>query len=209
MRSYTLPVAMMTGFLIVAAAGAARADDTPSQMSVRRVRSDSFGYLLLGFGRVFGNQTYRGPNDGIGYRAELDSFGVDVAASLLRCACGGPEPEPVGMGWNVTGLYFLKPAGDASMYVGGGLGQGGTEFSNYNVSSSTSWHGSGLQGRLTAGYEVSRAGTRDRLFVQADAVLPFYRTRGETVIFSRTARRVTTKRRYTPSLSISVGIGFN
>lgn len=219
MRTYTLRVAMMTGFLIVAAAGTARADATPSQMSVRRVRSDLFGYGFFGYGSLFGKQIYGGPIFGGGLRAELDSFGIDMSLSILACkhTRGLPSPEcdasdldPIGMGWNIEGLHFLKPAGDASIYVGGGLGRGRTEFSNYNVSSSTSWHGSGLQGQVTAGYEVSRAGTRDRLFVQADAVLPFHRTRGETVIFSRTApRRVTTKPRYTPSLSISVGIGFN
>jgi hypothetical protein len=65
------------------------------------------------------------------------------------------------------------------------------------------WDGSGLQGELTVGYELARA-TSLRLFVQADAVLPFYEVTSET--YSRSAL-VSTDHRYAPSLVVSIGLG--
>jgi hypothetical protein len=94
------------------------------------------------------------------------------------------------------------------MYFGGGLSYGRGSISRgrpaYTVATySTSWSGSGLQGELTAGYELARA-TSLRVFVQADAVVPFYKITSET----RTATGVlSTDSRYAPSLVVSVGVG--
>ena len=45
-----------------------------------RVHSDSLFYARLGLGTVFGDRTYSGPSVGmIGYRRELDTFGIDVS----------------------------------------------------------------------------------------------------------------------------------
>lgn len=209
----------MTGFNVVD-----RTNVTASQESQRRVQSDSFWYARLGYGAAFGNKTQGGPAMGIGYRAELDSFGIDVSFLNYQVRPSETTDAPAGSYYGssggvtgsflkLEGLYFLKPAANASTYVGGGLSWGGTHASSYSTSSQTSWHGSGLQGELTLGYELPRASTL-RVFVQTDVVLPFYRTTAETVTFSRTAApytapyRVSAGHRYTPSLSVSVGLGW-
>jgi hypothetical protein len=75
---------------------------------------------------------------------------------------------------------------------GGGYSSSGTSWANR-----TYWQGSGLQGELTVGYEVGRASTL-RVFVQADATLPFY-----MMTSSRTGDT-----RYSSSLAVSVGVGW-
>jgi len=69
----------------------------------------------------------------------------------------------------------------------------------------TAGRGSGLQGELTAGYELGRA-TTIRMFMQADAILPFYSVTSQS-ISSRGVVSSTT-RRYTPSLVMSLGFGW-
>ena len=196
----------MTGLNVVD-----RTNVTASQALSRRVHSDSLWYARLGYGSIFGDHAYGTPALGFGYRAELDPFAIDVsflnfqlrslndystssrafATSLLK----------------LSGLYFLNPKANRSGYFGGGLsyghssfGSGSYAFDRYN----TDWDGSGLQGELTAGYELARA-TSLRLFLQADAVLPFYQVTSES--FSRTGFRTTTDRRYAPSLVVSIGVG--
>ncbi len=68
----------------------------------------------------------------------------------------------------------------------------------------SAWRGSGLQGELTAGYELARTTTL-RVFVQADASLPFYKVISQTY---STSNVVTTSRRYAPSLVVSIGLGW-
>jgi hypothetical protein len=215
MGNHIFRALIITGGLLTATAGTAGA-----QMAVRQVRSDAFGYMVFGYGSVFGGQTYGGPALGGGYRAELDSLGIDLSFSILACThtrgvpstdCQTSDLNPIGMQLNVQGLYFLKSGVDSAVYVGGGLGWGQTGFSNYVVTSSTFWRGGGPQGKLSVGYELATRHRRERAFVQADAVLPFYRMTGETVIHSRTAPRGVpgTEHRYAPSLSVSVGFGFN
>jgi len=65
--------------------------------------------------------------------------------------------------------------------------------------------GSGLQGELTAGYELGRA-TTIRMFLQADATLPFYTVTSRTISSRGDVSDAT--RRYTPSLVVSVGLGW-
>jgi hypothetical protein len=119
----------------------------------------------------------------------------------------------------LSGLYMLNRNANSTPYVGGGLSWGRTYINDtqpvevtrvgggpsaayyYN----TGGRGSGLQGELTAGYELGRA-TTIRAFVQADAILPFYSVTSQT-ISSRGAGSSTT-RRYVPSLVMSVGLGW-
>jgi hypothetical protein len=205
----------MTGFNVVD-----RTNVTASQETTRRVETDSFAYARLGYGGLFGKKTLGGPSVGFGYRAELDTFGIDVSFLnyQVRSSNDGYARAggSYGAGGGVTGsfvklegLYFLKPTANASTYLGGGLSWGGTSVSDYDATSVTSWHGSGLQGELTLGYELPRASTL-RFFLQTDAVLPFYRTTSETVVFSRTSSpsAATAARHYAPSLSVSIGLGW-
>ena len=62
---------------------------------------------------------------------------------------------------------------------------------------------SGVRGELPAGYELARATTL-RVFVQADATLPFYRVSSDT---RSPNGLVATDRRYVPSLVLSIGVG--
>jgi hypothetical protein len=202
--------AIAGGFLVTSVASPARA-----QIAAHRVRSDAYTYMFVEYGGVFGNQVYRGPGFGGGARAELESMGIDVSASLLACshtrgqstaACEASGWDPISAQATVQGLYFPGRSIDAGPYVGGGLGWSGTAFSNYVVSSSTKWRGSGLHAKLTLGYELSR-----RVFIQGDAVLPFYQLTGERVSYSRSARGtvLSPQRRRAPSLNVSIGLGFN
>jgi hypothetical protein len=196
----------MTGLNVVD-----RTNVTASQALSRRVHSDSLWYARLGYGSIFGDQAYGTPALGFGYRAELDPFAIDVsflnfqfrslddysassrasAASLLK----------------LSGLYYMDANGNRSPYFGGGLSYGHASFGSGSYSFDryrTDWDGSGLQGELSAGYEIARA-TSLRMFVQADAVLPFYHVTSES--FTRTGFQTTTDRRYAPSLVVSIGIG--
>jgi hypothetical protein len=67
----------------------------------------------------------------------------------------------------------------------------------------TSADGNGLQGELTAGYELARA-TSLRVFVQADVVLPFYQVTSETYSMNGP---ISSDSQYAPSLVFSIGIG--
>jgi hypothetical protein len=74
--------------------------------------------------------------------------------------------------------------------------------------------GAGLQGELTAGYELARV-TSVRLFVQADATLAVLQSRAGTFTFvtpPSNGRYVTptidVQQKYVPSLAVSVGIGW-
>lgn len=61
--------------------------------------------------------------------------------------------------------------------------------------------GSGLQGHLTAGYEAFRSSTI-RFFGQLDVTMPFYVS--DHIDFDTNDETT----RYTPSLSLSIGLGW-
>jgi hypothetical protein len=73
----------------------------------------------------------------------------------------------------------------------------------------TSWHGNGLQGELTVGYELARDSAL-RVFVQADASAPFFSARSDTFAYPRPGSIVSTGRqaRYIPSIVVSAGFGW-
>lgn len=195
----------MTGFNVID-----RTNVTASQASPKRVQSNSFGYARLGYGAVFGNHAYAGPAFGFGYRAELDSFGIDVSFFNFQTKASSNNSSTYNGSYNAApsdgsfagsllkleGLHFINPTANTTAYFGGGLSYGGTTFGSY-------WHGSGLQGELTVGYELPRASTL-RVFVQAEAVLPFYTATGQT--FSSSSGYTTTHR-YAPSFGVSLGLG--
>ena len=208
----------MTGLAVVD-----RTNVTAAQATVQRVHSDSFTYARLGYGGIFAGHTYGTPSFGFGYRAELDKVALDV--SFLNLLVG--QSESYGSSATaggaslvkLSGLYLLNRHANSTPYVGGGLSWGRTYINEaYPVQVTpistgpntvyyynTGGRGSGLQGELTAGYELGRA-TTIRMFVQADAILPFYSVTSQT-ISSRGVVSSTT-RRYTPSLVMSVGLGW-
>ena len=184
----------------------------------RPKRFDSFAYARLGYGGVFGDGFTGGPALGFGFRGSFDSFGVDVSFFNFKVPgsgsgiYGSSGSSLSGSLLKLEGLYFLKPKADATVYVGGGFSYGGTDvggaYGTNNIQ--TSWHGSGLQGELTAGYEWPRANAL-RMFVQADATLPFYNVTSEQITFSDRpfgGFTSTTDHRYSASLVVSVGLGW-
>jgi hypothetical protein len=181
----------MTGMHVIDRTNVTAAQALPP----RRVSSDSFAYARLGYGG-------HGPGLGIGYRAELDSFALDVSlvnyqmswASTPYLYSVGSSAEAAWSWVKLEGLRFKDPVANAGAYFGAGLSWGGA-YSSGGLGQ-TSWQGSGLQGEVTAGYEIGRASTL-RVFVQADGQLPFYQMR------SRTGRQ-----QYSPSFIVSVGLGW-
>jgi len=201
---------MITGQSMTSMGNVDRTNVTASQTSARRVHSDSLWYARLGYGSVFGDRAYGTPALGFGYRAELDSFAIDVSFLnfQVRTSTYASSGASAGSLLKLSGLYFLNPRANLTGYFGGGLSYGRSNFGGGNYRTignySTDWGGSGLQSELTVGYELARA-TSLRLFVQADAVLPFYKVTSET--FSRSGFITTTDRRYAPSLVLSIGLG--
>ncbi|MGH9254935.1 MAG: hypothetical protein ACRD3C_10240 [Vicinamibacterales bacterium] len=200
----------MTGFNVVD-----RTNVTTSQATARRVHTDSLWYARLGYGSLFGNHAYATPALGFGYRAELDSFAIDVSFLNFQFSGTNSSSSPGGTAQTVlklSGLYFLRPTANRSAYVGGGLSFGHQSFGgSFNPTTgyyTSAWDGSGLQSELTVGYELARA-TSVRIFVQADAVLPFYESTAETYPTTPRAGVVapTIDRRRAPSLVVSIGLG--
>ncbi len=187
---------------------------TTQAAAPNRVHSDSLLYARLGYGGIFGDRTYSGPSVGmIGYRRELDSFGIDVSffnfqykASDVSYGYGYANSGSSGMTGSWLKLEFLRfgtPLADRSLYVGGGLSWSTANLDNQN----TSWSGSGLQGELTAGYELGRASTI-RVFIQADVGLPFYNLRSQTYSSLPPYVSTSAEHHYAPSLALSMGLGW-
>jgi hypothetical protein len=211
--------AVLWPILAVLAAAPVGAQEPPSgptpQAAPRRVDSGAFAYARIGYGRVLGEGGAADPVIGFGARARNDRFGLDI--SFLNVS---PSARGVGVAPGATAvsllkieaLYFLGPAAHTSVYLGGGVSWGSVSGYDSTPSSSSSspsnWNGSGMQGELTAGYELPRAG-RLRVFVQTDATLPFYRTVGQSYDTSNgQSIAIVTGRRYNPSIALSLGVGW-
>jgi hypothetical protein len=172
------------------------------QANPNRVHSDALFYVRLGYGGVLNGSG--GPAMGMGVRRELDAFALDV--SFLNVQIASDAGYPYGGGssgsWlKLSALRYLNRTGNATPYVGGGMSWGSVIASHPN----RHLHGSGLQGELTAGYEMLRA-SNIRLFIQSDVVFPFYSAKAQVF-----GARMTplSERRYMPSASLSVGVGWD
>ena len=184
-------------------------------LPARRVQSDSYWHARLGYGGVFGYETHGVPSLGFGYRAEFDRFGVDVSFFNYHFDQGSGyyaarKTAIAGSLLKLEALYFSNPTANRTPYFGAGLSWGGTDLGE----GQRSWSGQGLQGELTTGYAFARA-TNVRLFVQGDATLPFYSTVSQTSSYPQRLPNgtyamptVTTEHRYTPTVVVSVGIGW-
>jgi hypothetical protein len=169
---------------------------------------------------MFGSGGSGRPAFGFGFRAEIESVGLDVSfLNQLLPSSGGIYDSSDGVAVSLLrleALRFLHPRAKASAYFGGGLSLGNvsaSESTSGNGSASTpytytSWRGAGLQGELTTGYELPRD-SDVRIFVQADATLPFYPTVGEMLVYAGTrTSTIALGHRYNPSLTLSLGIGW-
>ena len=201
----------MTGFNVVD-----RTNVTASQSTARRFHTDSLWYARLGYGSLFGNDAYGTPALGFGYRAELDSFAIDVSFLNFQFSANNSSSSSGGTAQTLlklSGLYFLSPRANRSVYLGAGLSYGHQSFGgSYNPATgyyTSNWDGSGMQGELTVGYELARV-TSFRVFTQADAVLPFYESTAKTYPTNPGRGIViapTIDRRRAPSLVVSIGLG--
>ena len=172
------------------------------QAEPKRVHSDALFYVRLGYGGVLNGSG--GPAMGMGVRRELDAFALDV--SFLNVQTASDTGYSYGRGssgsWlKLSALRYLNRTGNATPYAGGGISWGSVIASD----STRHLHGSGLQGELTAGYEMLRASTI-RLFIQTDVVFPFYSAKAEVF---RPRMTPLSERRYMPSASLSVGMGWD
>jgi hypothetical protein len=199
-----------------------RTNVTAAQATAQRVHSDGFFYARLGYGGIFGARTYGVPSFGLGYRAEIDKVAIDVSFlnfqisnSDFSYAASAADSASL---LKLSGLYMVHRDAGSTPYVGGGLSWGHTSvFEGQPVTYpsgaaggsvytyTTGGDGSGLQGELTAGYEFARA-TTIRMFVQADAILPFYSVSSQT--FSSRGMPLGSTARWTPSLVMSIGLGW-
>ena len=128
---------------------------TAQQQAPNRVQADSLWYFRLGYGGATGPVTNTGPGFGFGYRYELDSLAIDLSfLNLLIFGNDDPNSSEAGVtgSWvKLMGLYFFNPHGNASLYLGGGVGYGVTAA---RPTSTSSYTGSGLQGEVGAGLRV-------------------------------------------------------
>jgi hypothetical protein len=146
-----------------------RKNVTLTQAAPNRVQSDNLGYVVVGYGLTTGGDAAPGPSLGGGYRYELDRFAVD-AGLRLDMAQKGAGAARFGFLVGIRGLYFLNPSESSTPYLGAGFSFGATSTEVSNVT----YIGSGIAGRVSAGYEFLRESTI-RFIVEADATLPFYR----------------------------------
>jgi hypothetical protein len=210
-----------TGVLLAmfATEGAARAQSVaPSQdqTAAQPSHSDTFWYARLGYGGVFGDSFTGGPALGFGFRGAFDSLGIDVSFLNFKLPGSGSDsvygssPDSFATAvLKLETLYLVNPRANATPYLGGGVSYGVTDIDGASVGDGfrSNSHGSGLQGELTVGYEWPRA-SRLRVFVQADATLPFYKVASERFTSRGYSIAGTTEHRYSPSLVVSLGLGY-
>jgi hypothetical protein len=173
-----------------------------------------FTYVRLGTSAVMADGVRRAPAVGFGMRAELERFAIDVSGLNFALNYDARDPArelAVGSVLKIQALKFLTPGREGSGYVGGGVSWGYVSVGRAARSDglNTSWHGRGLQGEFTIGYEVPRS-SAIRFLVQADASMPFFAARSETFTYPSPGNAVSTgrERRLIPSLALSVGVGW-
>ena len=183
-----------------------RTNATADQMAPRRIQADDLKYVRLGYGVVTGPATAAGPAFGMGWRHELDRLAIEVSIFDLvfassNDAMGNSSSGVSGDLVKLSGYWYQQPLANASMYYGVGLGYGVTYLCTADVASNGCYSGGGLDGVVSAGYEMLRSSTI-RLILQVDAALPFYTSNGLS------ADGVTTTHRWVPTLGLSIGLGW-
>ena len=172
-----------------------------AQTAPLRVEADSLMYVRLGYGSQLGAASRSGAAMGIGFRRELDALAIDVSfANILKQAAGTGYLDN-GSSASLIKLVVLRygnKTSNSSVFWGGGASWGSVSgWSNNNY-----WGGSGIQGELTAGYEMLRA-SNIRMFWQTDVVLPLY-----SVAVENFKNLSVSNRQYMPTATISFGLGW-
>jgi hypothetical protein len=161
---------------------------TANQAAPRRAEADSLYYVKLGYGSTIGGGAASGPAFGGGYRYELDQLGIDISFFNMQVSTTETvdsygssisEVSLTGSWAKLMGLWFMDPKANSSLYFG-----------------------SGIQGELSAGYELLRASSI-RIFAQADLTLPFYKT-----TLDYTTSTSAADSRYTPTVMVTLGMGY-
>ena len=191
----------------------------------RRIQSDGYWHARVGQSTFIGSSAQPAAGFGFGYRAAFDRFGLDLSFLNMQLANGGSYNSSENSASSLIkleGLYFLRPTANRSAYVGAGVSYGRTSLRTAPTGDAVSnpynvpryGRGAGLQGELTAGYEIARV-TSARLFVQADMTLPFYNVEFETYSYPEQPSggrfvppTITVEREYVPSLTVSLGFGW-
>jgi len=181
---------------------------TANQAAPRRAEADSLWYARLGYGVTNGGASAAaGPAFGFGYRYELDALGIDLSffnlafATTKRDTYGDSETNVSGSWIRLLAYYFAGAQASSSLYAGAGLSWGGAAVTDGAVV----YSGSGIQGEVSLGFEVLRSSTI-RLFVQADATLPFWKSTPDVDPYFATG--APSGSRYTPTFAIALGGGF-
>lgn len=208
----------------MASAGVVNRDNVaaPQAEEPKRVRADSLVYFRLGYAGTFAEQTMGAPSVAfLGYRRELDAFGIDVSVLNISHTSStiGNSSAYYNGGWDrgvnsstwlkLMFLRFTAPRADRSLYVGGGVSWTTIDMN----ADASSWEGNGLQGELTAGYELGRSSSI-RTFLQTDIGLPIYKLHGERYTgtsgppYYTPPTYVAAGARYAPTLTLSLGIGW-
>lgn len=187
---------LITGAPMETGGGATdRTNVTKDQTAPRRVAADNLKYVSLGYGAVIAGKLARGPAFGFGYRHELDRIAIDISVGLIF-ANDGDDFGVTGYYPRLAGIWYQQPLADSSPYYGAGVSFGATGVAD---GEGDSYAGSGVQGHITAGYEAFRSSTI-RAFGQLDVTLPFYTSKHD---FGTSEGS-----RYTPSVSLSIGLGW-
>lgn len=189
----------------------------------RRVRAEGYWYARVGFGSLFTESTQHGASFGFGYRAGFDRLALDVSFLNAQLSNDAGYFGSSGSVWSLIKLQTLMlthPGATRSAYFGGGLSYSRATVRAPAASSTgfpRSGYGSGLQGDLTVGYEITRARST-RIFVQTDIGLPFYHVQVENLTYPEATSPsggriylppvVTIERQYAPSLAVSLGFGW-
>ena len=183
--------------LVLCALHAAPAGAEPDG-EVRTIEDATIGYVRLGYGALIAPGATAAPGVTLlGLRREADDWGIDISAFSFLV----PGVEAAGASSDATllklqGLRFLAPASAQSAFVGGGIGIGGSSLVGPTGREARS--GTGLSANFTAGVEAGRFSSV-RVFVQAEASLPFYELASHTPSGGGV---------YAPTLSLWFGVGW-
>lgn len=179
-----------------------RRNVTDTQSERKRIKADAVWYAKLGYGSTPAAGFHAGPAFGFGRRWELDRVGINLGFFNFIAYQDSDEFEGSSVSWIDLGAdYFFDAYGNSSPYVGAGLSLGSHSIPH----AGGSYDGVGLQGKVSAGYELFRASTI-RLMLQLDALLPMYRVSRTTTIAGLATEE--TERVYSPTLSLGLGLGW-
>lgn len=174
---------------------------TTAQMAPNRASADSLWYVRLGYGTVGGAEG--GPAVGFGYRYELDTIGIDASffnmtLPDLNDTNNNSDAGASGSWIKLMVHYFFNGTANSTLYAGGGVSWGALAFADEGKA----YAGSGIQGEVSVGFEMLRASTI-RLFIQADATLPFYSAEEDIGLTTGAASK------WAPVFVLSVGLGWS